>query len=290
MKDYSNHSSEFNIQNYYLDGILMEHISAFVTFEIFIVLISLLIMSSSRLAIYRIIKVEAEKVKYDFTFIILSISDIGLGLFSVPMVGISWYYARILQNMPYIASIAVDRSIVVKLSPKYKNLLTPNILKFMAIFLFLVSVIISSIFTIPIHNAQSRRYITSWVYSITYFFVTIAGTLCTVVVILTYLCILYFSFRRPDLKILRKNYSKNYNWKRLTNTISCVCISRLICVIRILFFRILKLNGCIPNKLSADIDPWLAILAYCQCFCNALIIIKNKKKRNIFKQTDKGKI
>ena len=107
MKNYSNHSSDVNIRNDYLEGVLMEQISAFVIFEIFIVLISLLTVSSSSLVIYRIIKVQVEKVKYDFAFIILSLSDIGVGLFSVPTFGLDFYYTRISQNMPYIARIAI---------------------------------------------------------------------------------------------------------------------------------------------------------------------------------------
>ena len=303
MKNYSNHSSELNTPN----GVLMEQLSVFITFEIFVVLISLFIVSSSGLVIYRIIKVQAEKSKYDFVFIILSVSNIGVGLFSVPMLGIYWYYERILKNMPYIASIAskffecfpysfsclfaaaiaVDRLILIRLSPKYKNLFTLKILKIIAIILFLISVTMSSIFTIPFYNVQSRKYITFWVSYNLYIFLIIVSTFCTVLVILTHLYILYFSLRRPGLKNLRKTCSKNQNRKKLTNTISWICISQLICVIPFLLFRILLLNRRISVQLCSDVNPWFAILRYSQCFCNALIILKNKKSRKIFKQKDK---
>ena len=306
MKNYSNHSSELNTPN----GVLMEQLSVFITFEIFVVLISLFIVSSSGLVIYRIIKVQAEKSKYDFVFIILSVSNIGVGLFSVPMLGIYWYYERILKNMPYIASIAskffkyfpysfsclftaaiaVDRLIVIRLSPKYKNLFTLKIVKIVAIILFLISVTMSSILTIPFYNVQSRKYITFWVSYNLYIFLISVGTFCTVLVILTHLYILYFSLRRPDLKNLRKTCSKNKNRKKLTNTISCICISQLICVIPFLLFRILQLNRRISVKLCSDVNPWFDILRYSQCFCNALIILKNKKSRKIFKQKDKKEI
>ena len=305
MKNYSNYSSKCIIQSGCLNSVLAQQISAFAIFEMFIVLVSLLIVSSSSLVIYWIVKGQVEKVKYDFAFIILSISDIGVGLFSVPLIGIDWYYGRISQNMPYIARIAetyflyfpfsfsclfttviaIDRLIVIRLSPKYKNLFTPKRLKVIAIILFLISAITSSTFTVWTYSTQSRRYITSWVYYISYFFLMITGTLCTVFVILTHLYVLYFALRRSDLKILRNSYSRNYNWRRLTNTVICICISQLICVIPYLLFRIVVLTSSIPLKLIVDITPWLGILAYSQCFCNALIILKNKKLRKTFKQT-----
>ena len=310
MKNYSNHSSKCNIRNGCLKSVVIEQISAFIVFEIFTVLISLLIVSSSSLVIYRIIKAQTKKVKYDFAFIILSISDIGVGLFSVPLLGIHWYYGRISQNMPYIARIAdrfflyfpfnfsclfttviaIDRLIVIRLSPRYKNLFTPKRLKVIAIILFLISAIISSTFTVWTYSTQSRRYITSWVIYILFFFWVITGTLCAVFVILTHLYVLYFALRRSDLKILRNNYSRNYNWRRLTNTVICICISQLICVIPYLLFQIVQQTSRIPLQLIVDIIPWLAILAYSQCFCNALIILKNKKPRKTFKQTGKEEI
>ena len=233
-----------------------------------------------------------------------------MGLFSVPLLGIDWYYGRISQNMPYIARIAdrfftyfpfsfsclfttviaIDRLIVIRLSPRYKNLFTPKRLKVIAIILFLISAIISSTFTIRADSMQSRRYITIWVSYILHFFVILTGTLCAVVVILTHLYVLYFALRRSDLKILRNNYSRNYNWRRLANTITRICISQSICVIPYLLFQIVVLNNRIPLELMLDINPWLGILAYSQCFCNALIILKNKKPRKTFKQTGKENI
>ena len=294
MKNYSNHSSEFNIESVCLEGALKDQIFAFVIFEIFIVLISLLIVSSSSLVIYRIIKAQLEKVKYDFAFIILSVSDIGVGLFTVPRLGIQCYYSRISQNMPYIASIAnrfflffpfsfsgllttvmaVDKLILIRFSPKYKKFFTTKLLKFIAMILFLISVTMSSISVILAHNVQSTRY-----FKIFFFSLTMVGGFCTALVILTHLYVLYFALRRPDLKILRKNSSKNYNGKRLTNTIICICISQFICAIPYFIYKTAAVKVRITDKLFSDIEASLAILLYSQCFWNALIILKNKKTR-----------
>ena len=304
MKNCSSHSSEFNLRDYHLGCIVMEQIAVFVTFQILIVVISVLIVSTSSLVIYQITKVPAKKVRSDFAFIILSVSDIGVGLFSVPLQGILCHYDKHSQNPPLIASIAgrffelfpynvsypftaviaVDRLLVITLALKYKNLVTPSILKVIAVILFLISVTISSTLTIRAYNVESRRYITQWVHSLSQWVVVIVGTICIVVVILTHLYILHFALKRPDIKNLRKHYGKNNTEKRLTNTISFICITQLICVFPYLILRFLQLNCHISHKRYLHILPWSSILAYCQRICNGLIILRNKKPRNIFKQ------
>ena len=310
MKNCFNHSSELNIRDYHLGCIAMAQIAVFVTFEILIVVISLLIVSTSSLVIYQITKAPAKKVRYDFAFIILSVSDIGVGLFSVPLQGILCHYDKYSQNPPFIASIAgrffelfpynvsypftaviaVDRLLVITLALKYKNLVNPAILKVIAIILFLISVAISSTLTIRAYNVQSRRYITQWVHNLSQWVVVIAGTICIVVVILTHLYILHFALKRPDIKNLRKHHGKNNTEKRLTNTISFICITQLICIFPYLILRFLQLNCRISHKLYLDILPWSSILAYCQCICNGLVILHNKKSRKISKQNDTKRI
>ena len=58
MKNYSNHSSESNTQDYELDGVPLAEISEFVIYEVLLALISLVIVSTSSLVIYRIKKAK----------------------------------------------------------------------------------------------------------------------------------------------------------------------------------------------------------------------------------------
>ena len=172
---------------------------------------------------------------------------------------------------------------VITLAQRYKDLVTPKILKVITIILFLCSVINSSI--LSIHNMESRSYTTRWVHdsSIGYSIVPLVflalATFSTFVVIVTYLYILYFALRRPELKQLRKHHSQNSNERRLTNTISYICISQLISLFPYLLFRLVAYR--LPDKLYFNIFPWLGILAYCQCFCNALVILRNIKTGKI---------
>ena len=298
MKNYFNNSSKSNIPDHHLDDALMAQISEFVIMEVLAVISSLLIVSTNSLVIYRITKAQAKDVRSDFGFICLSVSDIGVGFFSVPMQCVALYYFEILQKWPLIviilgnfsryfpntfssiftAVIAVDRLFVITLDRKYKDLVTLKILKVVAVILFFSSFTNSIIITY--HNTHSRRYTIRWVnglstdYSIVPMAVFVLAILSTVVVILAHLYILYFALRRSSLKQLRKHHDNN--GKRLTNTITCICISQLICVIPYIVFHLVANN--IPDKQFFTIN-WLGLLVSCQCFCNALIMLHNKKYR-----------
>ena len=181
MKNYFNNSSESEILDHHLDGVFMAQISEFVIMNVLAVLISLLIVSTNSLVIYWIIKAQAKSARSDFSFIYLSVSNIGLGLFSVPIQCVTLYYFKYLQNRPLImiilgsfsryfpytfsciftAVIAVDRVFVIILDRRYKDLVTLKILKIVAVILFLCSATNSSIITI--HNTQSKRFSTRWV-------------------------------------------------------------------------------------------------------------------------------
>ena len=296
MKNYSNHSSKSNMQNDCFDcGYIMEDISVFVTFEILVALMSLLVVSASSLVIYKITKSQLKKIRYDVAFICLSVSDIGVGLFSVPIPGIREYYDRSCRSIPLIVNfaiilftsfpysfsclfttfIAVDRMFAITLAQKYTNLISQKIFKVIAITLFLISVTGSSILI------TQKKYIIVWIHN---YVELVSGVVCLAVVMLAHLFILHFATRRKELKQLRKHHGKNSNGKRLTNTIICVCTSQLICFIPYLLLRFLQLRGHIPYKLYEDMRPWLGLLVYCQCFCNALIILHNKKNKNISKK------
>ena len=121
----------------------------FVTFNILVVLISLLIVSASSSVIYQITISKAKKVRYDVAFIGISVSDIGVALFSVPLLGIQQYYHGSCGSSPLIARlafsvfsffpysfsclftsfIAVDRMFAITLAQKYTNFITQKIFK-----------------------------------------------------------------------------------------------------------------------------------------------------------------
>lgn len=293
MKDYSNNSFESNVQDHHLD---MAQISEFVMIEVLIVLVSLFIVSTNILVIYRINKFQAKNVRFDFAFICLSISDMAVGLFSAPIEGAAFYYYKSLRKQSVImiilrnffryflytfsclftTIIAVDRLFIITLDRKYKDIVTLQVLKVVAIILFLCIVANSSMITV--HNRQSRGFTTRCEED----FLTrcpivpmAISILSTHDVILAHLYILYFVLKRSGLKQSKKYHDKN--GQTPTNTISSICINQLNCVIPYLVFQFAAQH--ISDKLFFTIDYWLVILVACQCFCNALIILRIKKKK-----------
>ena len=138
----------------------MADISAFVTSIILLALISLLIVSATRLFIYKITKSLVKKVIYNAAFIGLSVSDIRVALFSAPIRGMEEHYHRNCEStarhaipffniFPYSFSclfiIFIDRMFAITLAQRYTNLITKKIFKVIAKVLFLISATSSSI-------------------------------------------------------------------------------------------------------------------------------------------------
>lgn len=64
----------------------------FVTFEVAVVIVSFTIVFTSILVIQRIWKLQGKRSRSDLLFITLSLSDVIVGLFTVPVNGIYWYF------------------------------------------------------------------------------------------------------------------------------------------------------------------------------------------------------
>ena len=159
-KNYSNHLSEFNMRDAIYGGyICFRNINHFI---ILLALISLLIVSATRLFIYKITKSLVKKVIYNAAFIGLSVSDIRVALFSAPIRGMQEHYHRNCEStarhaipffniFPYSFSclfiIFIDRMFAITLAQRYTNLITKKIFKVIAKVLFLISATSSSILT-----------------------------------------------------------------------------------------------------------------------------------------------
>ena len=314
MKFYFTHSEIYEqyIRQYFLDRFFTAHKPAFVTFETLIASISLLLVSTSSLIIYRIIKAhnknsENSKRTY-FALISLSISNIAVGLFSVPSYGICFVFcfktlqiqSRIIMirwlsffiEYPISSSsllttvIAVDRMFLVRYAQRYESIVTLNTLKVITIILLLCCAAYSAITNWCVKDFPSEL----WTIII-YIILAIVGP---VVVILAHLYILYFVLRRRDLKQLRIHHQKNHNSKRLTKTITFICINQIIfnfpclCYICYVFFFINDTTVDLAEIINHwNILPWLLLLPFCQCFGNAIIILLNQKKQKKLKLIDK---
>ena len=294
--------------NPFLDGLFTNYRFAFVMFETLIVFISLLIVFTSSFVIYRITKAHKKnkqnRNRSNFAFISLSVSDIAVGLFSVPLEGIRWLDIKDPQiiiymftggtffiEFPFLCSclitavMAADRVFVITLAQKYEDIVTLKTLKVITIILILFCVTFSSITAWGMHNMMLAN--NFWVF---YLGIPdlILKVIPLVVVIPAHLYILNFVLKRRDLKQLRIHDHKNQNTKRLTKTIICICISQLIFTLPYLSHRLFLMIISTADSASfaafhVNINASLKLLRYCQCFSNAIIILLNQKKQKISK-------
>ena len=266
----------------------------FILFEILVVILSVAIVSASSLVIHHITKIQCKRYRSDFIFIILSVSDIIVGLFDVPISGIYWYFLKtesfpnivlttrtFFGDFPYYFSylitvlIAVDRLLVIIFNQSYKNLIKPKMLTSAVITLFLLAITYSSlcVYFTELSN-QNERILELLSYG--YY---ILGLTSAAVIIIVYLCMLHIYWKNTNLMGLRKHSTKKYTGKRLTKTIMYICISQFVCILPYCVFWLKSTTF----NLQINVAPWIHLLRNCQCLFNAIILLCNQKKRRISK-------
>ena len=205
-----------NTMNPFLDGLFTNYRFAFVTFGTLIVFISLLIVFTSSFVIYRITKAHKKnkqnRNRSNFAFISLSVSDIAVGLFSVPLEGIRWLDIKDPQAIIYVftggtffiefpflcsclitAVMAADRVFVITLVQKYEDIVTLKTLKVITIILILFCVTFTSITASGVHHMMLAN--NFWLF---YLGDLILKVISLVVVILAHLYILNFIVSRSQ--------------------------------------------------------------------------------------------
>ena len=268
-------------------------------FEISVVIVSLAIISTSSLVIHHIVKVKEKKSRTDFIFIILSASDIMVGLITVPINGIYWYFTVKEPTLPSLLSsafiffgdfpyyfsylvtavIAVDRLLVIALDQKYKEIIKRKVLKKVITALFLFTITYSTVCTYFVKLDSHNKDILKWL-GFGYY---IMGLSSASIIILAYFYILYFVWKSSNLTKSGKHYDRKCNRQRLARTIMYILISQLACMFPYSIFWMIEVSFI---KL-ANIGPWLCLLRNCQCFCNAIILIHSiKKEKQSSKQVE----
>ena len=198
--------------NPFFDDLFTNCRFAFVTIETLIVFISLLIVFTNSFVIYRITKApkknKQNRNRSNFAFISLSVSDIAVGLFSVPLEGIRWLDIKdpqmftggtcliefsFLCSCLITAVMTVDRVFVITLAPKYQDIVTLKTLKVISIILILFCVTFTSITASGVHHMMLAN--NFWLF---YLGDLILKVISLVVVILAHLYILNFIVSRSQ--------------------------------------------------------------------------------------------
>ena len=267
-------------------------------FEILVAIVSLSIVISSSLVIHHIAKIHRRR-RADIIFIVLSVSDIGVGVFTMPLFGSYWYFAShqlqipifvkgggiFFGDFPYYFSyfltaiVAVDRLLVITLQLRYKNTFTRKRLMGAIAMLFVFTLVYSAVWTyyaLPGNQNNEAFEAVSLGYQV-------MCSISTLIIISSYMYILYFVRRSSNTILLRRNsYNRTFG-KRLTVTILCIFISQCLCTLPYKVFSVMQLTN--TTKIGAN--PWIILIRNSQCFSNALIMLRNQKKPKLSKETQR---
>ena len=267
-------------------------------FEILVAIVSLSIVISSSLVIHHIAEIQRRR-RADIIFIVLSLSDIGVGLFTMPLFGSYWYFASrqlqipifvkgggiFLGDFPYnfsyflTAIVAVDRLLVITLQLRYENIFTRKRLMGTIAMLFVFTLAYSAVWTYyKLAGNQDTEAFKA--VSLGY---QVMCSISILIIISSYTYILYFVRRSSNTRLLRRNSHNRTFGKRLTVTILCIFISQCLCTLPYKVFSIMPLT----NTAKIRATPWIVLIRNSQCFWNALIMLKNQSKPKLSKETQR---
>ena len=261
-----------------------------VAFEVSIVISSVLIVVTSSLVIHNI-HCKVTRSRADFLFIVISISDIGVGLLSQPSIGLyvlCLEYFECNESMYFVekfffyfpwdfsylvtTTIALDTLLVVTKQRRYEKIITKRRLKTITALFFILSLGFRICYRyIPYKNRGLD--------DMFYVIYLIINLILPMVIITAYIYILCFVFRSSRaMSDCKKSGVRASN--RLTKTIMSIFISQFICIVPdlILAFK--------PSRQIAStykvihlLIYWFAIFKNNQCFCNGIILLINQRRK-----------
>ena len=261
-----------------------------VAFEVSIVISSVLIIVTSSLVIHHIY-CKVRRSRADFLFIVISLSDIGVGLLSQPSIGLfvlcfeylecheSMYFVeKFFFDFPwefsYIVTtiIALDTLLVVTKQRRYENVITKTRLKTITALLFFLSLgfrICSRYIPYKHRGLKGIFYATN----------LIINLILPMVIITAYIYILCFVFRSSRAMSHCKNGGVSVS-KKLTKTIMSIFISQFIFIVPslVLTFRPSVQKGTVYMVVYL-LTYWFAIFKNNQCFCNGIILLINQRRK-----------
>ena len=283
-----------------------DSITLLVVFEVTTALSAITIIITSSLVL-RHIYGKVRRSRADLLFIILSISDIGVGLLSQTVLGIvrtriyKDFHKTVVQTnhlfiffvpFPYIFSfivtaiVAIDRLFLVTKQHCYTNFITKRRLACIVAFFFIISV---GHCTWMSYAFFAYRRITELLYlSMIY---KVFNVTLSIMVTGAYIFILCFSYRRAKAVSHCKS-NGNKDFKRLTKTIMFIFVSQVIFNFPVQCFMFIPLDKIysIFSETAPELMAWIYMLRNNSSLFNGVILLlrerrKKKNKRKIEKET-----
>ena len=266
-----------------------------VAFEVTIAIISTMVIVTSFWVIKFIYSKETRS-RTDFLFATASISDIGVGLLSLPLGGLlaactctTFVKCSILSycligasnlfpHFSYLTTtvIAIDRLLLTTQHYNYKTFVTRGRLKITVGLAFFLS---------AGYNLLAVYYGIYLQRSLPFTIVNISvGVILPFIIVVAYICILCYVYRRSNTMSHCKASGRTTK-KKITKTIMLILISQSILTLPFTFLSLSittkSFNDFVSGnlKLHLTLFHWFFLLWNCQFFVNGMIFLVNQRKR-----------
>ena len=271
-----------------------------IAYEFSVVVTSVAIMITSTLVVRHIQDKGRRLSRPNILFMALSISDIGVGLITVPVLGfhgpleykltkmfgnkqkiprcVTGFFKTFPFNFSYILTtvIAIDRLLVMTTNKRFENVITKKRLLIIIACLFAIAVASASVdthFNLP--NLQLSIAAKGFgIFCVSLYFFG------TIIIISAYIYLLHYVYRQ-DNKLRRHRHQKQNKktQKKLSKTILCIFISQIICNLpnQILTAAYFLFSYQFQNR--HQVMSWLMVLRTWQCICDGVFFLYREKRK-----------
>ena len=263
-----------------------------VVFEVAIAIISSLVITTSCLVL-KFVYLKERRSRTDLLFAVTSITDIGVGLLTIPFGGVNAAcrtFIKCSASITYLRNafsffplfsylittvIAIDRLLLITKHYKYKAIVTTARLKIIVAFLFVSSVGLTFLFVY--HLTYLERHF--MIYNIVALSIMVILPLA---IVASYTYLLCYIYRRSNAISNCKVSGKNNN-KKMTKSVMFILISQIISILPILSLQLLYVLDIFCDfindlKLIYILYSWFFIIENCQFFVNGMILLINQRE------------
>ena len=272
----------------------LQKLPVLATFETIVAVIAILIIVTNSLVIKNIYS-KTSRTRADSMFTLLSISDIGVGVLSMPSIGVYYpfrkslfycYYFHGLRapliimgfclNFPYIFSmiltaiIAIDRLFIIIWQNCYKDIISDFRLKLTVTVLLTISIgycCLGTYFLLPERCCDILTVIVTGLGGII--------SMSMIAIILAYMRLL-FLVRNNSKTMAACKHCNSKSDRRLSRTIFHILACQITCTVP--YLTLFTLRSSNFSLYIYILSPWFMILRNCQCFCNAIILLQSQKR------------
>ena len=275
------------------DAAFLQRLTILITFETLVVVVAILIIVTGSLILKNIYE-KRSRTRADFMFMLLSISDIGVGVQSMVALevfgsfwGYSYYYYHygsrssliiilFSYDFPYIfsniftVSIAIDKLCIIVLQNSHKHIILKKRLKIIMPLLLTFSIgycCVTTYYSLPERCCNIIKILGGGFLAV--------FIMSMILVISAYICILSIG-QKSSKTMLACKHRNGKIYRRHSTTIFYTLACQVVFLFRYLILFSLHISS-ISFPFNT-IGLWLVMLRNCQCFCNGFVFLPNKEK------------